>query len=663
MSEPLQEAKIFQTSDAKGVVAETADGFDNFVSRLGLNNNNTLSAGLYIFNLMTRNRIQLEAAYRGSWVVGQVVDCVAEDMTRAGIDVTTNEAEQDIKDFQSGMSRLAIWSSMCDLIKWGRLYGGAIAVIQIEGQKLETPLKLDTIQKGQFQGLVVFDRWQLNPDLTNVIKVGPNMGLPEFYDIVTTVSTGQPNAPSATGQIKVHHSRVIRNIGIKLPFFQAITEMMWGESILERLWDRLISFDSVTMSTANLVERANNRTIGVDGYREIIAAGGKAQQALEKQFEAMREFQTNEGLTVTDKNDEFSTTNYTFAGLPDIMLQFGQQLAGASQIPLVRLFGQSPAGLSSTGESDLRMYYDGINAKQEAGLRPGMTVLVHVMWRSFFGKEAPKDIEFSFVPLWQMSATDKAAVAKSNTETILGAYEAGVIDRATSMKELRQSSGDSGLFSNITDEQIKEAEEEPAPDAILPDPDEPKEPVKALDRKRKKSFWSRVADTFKESDHPRKSDGKFGSGGGHSESSSPKVNQADIDQSVEVLAGQIPDKKWDAFIEKFESTLADTKTEKLSPDEARKVKTSHKFDFESDPDNKEMHKSRKNARGKEVKDPSILIEFDGDLYAIDGQHRLNRAIKNDEPANVVILKGKDFEKFGIKKSAFEGKTAKGSKNG
>lgn len=479
----MTENKIFETTDKKA--AQTVDGFDNFVSRLGLNNNNTLSAGLYIFNLMTRNRIQLEAAYRGSWVVGQVVDCVAEDMTRAGINVTTNEEEQDIKEFQSGMSRLAIWSSLCDLIKWGRLYGGAIAVVQIEGQNLSTPLNLETIAKGQFQGIVVYDRWQLNPDLVRIIQHGPDMGLPEYYDIVTTSTSAQPTAPSAVGAIRVHHSRVIRNIGIKLPFFQAITEMMWGESVLERLWDRLISFDSVTMNTANLVERANNRTISIEGYREIIAAGGKAQQALEKQFEAMREFQTNEGMTILDKNDEFQTTNYTFAGLPDVMLQFGQQLSGASQIPLVRLFGQSPAGLSATGESDLRMYYDGINAKQESSLRRGVTLLIHIMWRSFFGRAAPKDIEFNFVSLWQMSALDKAAIGKQNAETILGAHSDGVIDRATAMKELRQSSGDTGLFSNISDEQIAEAEEEPPPNAILPE-DEPQDVVKSLDHKKSK---------------------------------------------------------------------------------------------------------------------------------------------------------------------------------
>lgn len=481
---------------------KTFDGFDNFASRLGLNNDNTLSAGTYEFNLITRNRIQLEAAYRGSWIVGAVVDAVAEDMTRAGVDVTTNEADEDIKDLQNAMSRLQVWNSIAALIKWGRLYGGAIGVIQIKGQKLSTPLNLDTVGEDQFQGIVVFDRWQLNPVLTDVIDSGPEMGLPVFYQIVNNPTQLEPTARTATGQLTVHHSRCIRYTGIDLPYFQAITEMMWGESILERLWDRLISFDNATMSSASLIDRANLRTIGIEGYREVVAAGGAARDGLLAQFELMRALQVNEGLTVMDKNDTFASTAYSFAGLSDMMLQFGQQLSGASGIPLVRLFGQSPAGLNATGEGEMRMYYDNINAQQEAKLRNPFEVLLKVMWRSVFGKPAPKDLEFQFTPLWQMSAIDKATVSKTNTETVLGAYEGGLVDRETSMKELRQMSGDTGLFSNITDEEIAEAEGEdpPAPGqaeaaGIDPsaekDPEEKKPKAKAKDRKWPSIAWFR----------------------------------------------------------------------------------------------------------------------------------------------------------------------------
>ncbi len=470
------------------------DGYDNFLSRVGVNNDNAISGGLYTFNYKTRNRIQLEAAYRGSWIVGAVVDSVADDMTRAGINLSTNEGEEDIKDFTAAMSRLGIWASYRENTKWGRLYGGSIGVMEIEGQKYETPLRIETVGKGQFKGIAVYDRWQLNPDLTDLIQTGPNIGLPMFYYIVTTASTTTPAAPSATGQIKVHHSRIVREIGLQLPFFQAITEMMWGESILERLWDRLIAFDNVTMSAASLVDRANLRTVKIKGLRDIVAAGGEAQEGLVAQFEMMRLMQVNEGLTLLDFEDEFASTSYTFAGLSDIMLQFGQQLAGATGIPLIRLFSQSPAGLSATGDADIRMYYDNINAQQEARYRPTLSVVIPVLWQSTFGRPAPKDLEFTFVPLWQMSAMDKATVAKTNTETVIGASEAGLISQKSAMQDLRAMSGDTGLFSNITDEDIDKADEElppvpeETPEGDKPGAEEPpkpeeKPPVKNLDGK------------------------------------------------------------------------------------------------------------------------------------------------------------------------------------
>ncbi len=364
-----------------------------------------------------------------------------------------------------------------DAIKWGRLYGGCIGVLQIDGQDLETPLDTETVDKGQFLGIVTYDRWQVYPVLSKLINSGPNMGLPAYYDIVLGANLNDPgqepdgsHTDRANGRVRVHHSRCFRTGGHKLPFYQAITEMMWEESILERLWDRLIEFDTATAAAGGLITRANLRTVSIDGYREILAAGGEAEAALIKQFEYMREFQSSEGLTLLDTLDEFDSTAYSFAGLSDMLNQFGEQLSGSAEIPLVRLFGQTPTGLNTDGSSDIRNYYDSINAKQESTLRNPMELIIKVLWQSTFGRPKPKDLSFTFTPLWQMSALDKATIAKSNTDTIIEAHQEGLVNTQTAMKELKQSSGDNGVFTNITDEQIKEAENEepPLPEELGP---------------------------------------------------------------------------------------------------------------------------------------------------------------------------------------------------
>lgn len=701
-----EQKTIFPTEDAPRVATpklapkshseKTADGFRNFAAKLGVgtpgdegSEDNLTTAGHYVFNLITRNRLLLEAAYRGSWIVGRVIDCVAEDMTKDGIIVQTTKGAKWLTEFKMRMSRLKIWSSVCDTIRWGRLYGGAIGVLQIKGQDLSTPLDCDTVGKDQFLGIAVYDRWQLNPDLQHVISVGPDMGLPEFYNIVLGNNVNDPghtaggeevqHQVNATGQVRVHHTRCFRMGGHKLPFFQAITEMMWDEAVLERLWDRLVQYDTSSASVAQLILRANLRTVSIDGLRQILSTGGDAEEALIKQFEYMRMFQTNEGITLLDKEDEFASTAYTFAGLADVLANFGEQLSGAAETPLVRLFGQSPGGLNSDGKADLVNYYDSINAKQESKLRDPVETISKVMWRSMTGKALPIDFTFEFTPLWEMSAADKAAIATSNTTAIIGAHQEGLVNTSTAMKELKQSSGTTGLFSNITDEDIEDAEDIDPP---MPEEEEseetegtekPSETVKkAMGDSAMKKWLKRFLnkDDFKESDHPRSKSGEFGSGGGGGGSSSSsksldkpepvkgegsKVFENDKDEAITKLSSVIKDKDWDKFSSEIEKQFKNAKVGKVTSEAASKIKRSHNFTFESDPDNEDMHGKGGGKRGKELKDPSIIVEFDGEHYALDGQHRLNKAIKSKEDANVAIVNVDFMKKMGLTKELFKGK--------
>jgi phage-related protein (TIGR01555 family) len=211
------------------------------------------------------------------------------------------------------------------------------------------------------------------------------------------------------------------------------------------------------------VYKAHLRTYAVEGLRDIIAMGGQAMAGLVAQIEMIRRFQSNEGLTLMDAKDKFETHQYSFSGLAEIIMQFGMQLSGASQIPLVRLFGQSPAGLSSTGESDMRNYYDGVRQKQEAELRPGITPLYGVLYRSTFGKEPKPGFQVKFKPLWQMSEVEKGTTTNTRTAAVVAAFEAQIIDRPMAMRELKQLGDVTGAFSTIDDMAIKQAESEPTP--------------------------------------------------------------------------------------------------------------------------------------------------------------------------------------------------------
>jgi phage-related protein (TIGR01555 family) len=430
----------------------TNDSFANFAANVGWGTNNQSSASQYTLTYQSRNRINLEAAYRGSWIVRAAVDALPEDMTRAGVEFSGIEPE-DISLLEQDMMRMAIWDSLCDTGKWANLYGGCLAVMLIEGQDFATPLRPETIAKGQFKGLLVLDRWMVSPPVGDVVTdFGPDMGKPVFYNVIADYA--------AIPKAKIHYSRVIRLDGMDLPFYQRVSENGWGLSVLEPMWDRLIAFDSASVGAGQLIYKAHLRTMSVEGLRDIIAAGGPAEAGLRAQIAFIRQAQTNEGITVIDAKDTFEAHQYAFAGLSDMLLQFAQQLCGALGMPFTRLFGQSPTGLGATGEGEMKQWHEKVKQNQERRFRNPLHRLFAVMSMSSLGKPLPDDFGFEFRSLQEMSEAEKADIATKKVDAVTKAVDANVQKPSAAMKDLKASSQVTGLFSSITDEDINEAEEQ-----------------------------------------------------------------------------------------------------------------------------------------------------------------------------------------------------------
>ncbi len=437
----------------------TADSFVNLQARLGLGTANQTTGSGYLFKNLTQNRVLLEASYETSWMIGRGIDITAEDMTKAGIEIESSLPPVEEQAIYAAMRDLLIMQDLGEAIKWGRLYGGCLTFMMIDGQNSETPLNLNSIGPGQFKGLQVLDRWTAIPEAGQIVTdFGADFGLPKFYIVFANPAQGIPT------QMRIHHSRVGRHGGIKLPFNRRQIYQLWDASIVERVWDRIIAFDSTSTGVAQLAYKAHLRTIFVDNYRQLVAAGGQLFEGFAKQMEMIRMFQSSEGLTVLDAADKMEHFTQTFAGLVDILGALGDQVCGAFETPRVRFFGESPGGLGSNGDGELKTYYGDNTRRQEAQLRRPMTTLMDVICRSVLKKPPPPGFGFSFRSLWEMSDTERAEIGAKNTKSITDAFTAGLLTEQTAARELRGQSRVTGLFSNITDEDIAGMADE------IPDP-------------------------------------------------------------------------------------------------------------------------------------------------------------------------------------------------
>jgi phage-related protein (TIGR01555 family) len=442
-----------------GIGGATLDSFVNFAHKLGVGADNPLTSGTYGYNPITRNRQLLEFMYRGSWIAGVAIDVVAADMTRAGIDLLCEMDPRDIDKLNKAVQTMGAWEALKENVSWGRLYGGSVAVMLVDGQDPKTPLRLETVGRNQFKGVLTLDRWMVESDLSDLVQdYGPHLGLPKYYKVMA-------NAPALRGQA-IHYSRIAqRHVGVQLPYQQRLTENLWGISVLERLYDRMIAFDSASTGAAQLVFKAHLRTLKIPGLRDIIAAGNAPMSGLIAYTEVMRRFQGIEGLTLLDGEDEFDVQGAgsgTMSGVDAVVSQLGQQLSGALQVPMTRLFGQAPGGLSTDDESGLRTYYDKIKQEQRSGMGPGCDTIFRLAAASE-GIPLPPDFAIDFSSLWEMSDTEKQTNAKTNMETVGAAKDKGFISDKTALLELRQSSRYTGVFTNITQADIDAADDQVTP--------------------------------------------------------------------------------------------------------------------------------------------------------------------------------------------------------
>lgn len=428
----------------------TTDAFSNPVYRLGYGSQSPLEATEYPLTRMTDNYALLNSLYRDNWVVQNVVGIIPDDITKKWFVLTGSIAPEYLTEFERVQRTTQLKERINEGMRWGRLYGGAAGLILIRGQEgmLDQPLDYDSIMPGSFAGLYIVDRWcGITPDIGIVSDIrDPDFGLPEYYTI---------NGEESRIIAKVHHSRIIRFTGRDLPFLEKMAEMYWGESEIEALYTDVVKHDCVSSNMAALTFRANIDTMKVQNLDQLFSITSTEQQ---RRFwnvvQAQSAVKSNFGILLVNKDDEITNTQYTFTGLQEVYDSMCLDLAGASRIPVTKLFGRSPAGMNATGESDLQNYYDYVDTLRESKLKPIIYKLLPVIAMSAWGA-IPDDIDIAFPPLWTPTAKEVAEIAKAKAETIVAAFQSGLLDQSASQKELKKLAEETGMFDSISDEDIE----------------------------------------------------------------------------------------------------------------------------------------------------------------------------------------------------------------
>lgn len=413
-----------------------ADGLANVLTGRGT------TADRSVYNFWQRRFTtpdQIENAYLGSWLHRKIVDVPAQDMCRAGRDW---DAEDDqIAAIEKEEKRLGYWAKLYEALTLGRLGGGAILIGL--GDDPTKPLPA-TIRPGQIRYLTVLSRWQLTIGNMEMDPESDNFGQPRYFGLSGT-----------SRQINIHPSRVVCFKGLPIPAIRVASwkDRFWGMSVVEAVDEAVQQATTACAGFNSLIDEAKIDVFRFSGTVETLSQPGGDEKLL-KRIELTNTGKSVHRAVILDQQDEWEQRQLSLAGVRDVIVTYDARVAGAADIPATRLFGKSPDGQNSTGESDLANYFQGIGAKQDMHLRPAMEKLDAVVLPSAGVKP---DLSWTFSTLMVLTEQQQAEIENKEADTITKIVNAALIPESALAKTVQNRMIESGRWPGLK-KLIEEAE-------------------------------------------------------------------------------------------------------------------------------------------------------------------------------------------------------------
>lgn len=252
---------------------------------------------------------------------------------------------------------------------------------------------------------------------------------------------------------QVHVSRLLPFIGRPVPDLLKPAYSFGGLALTQMAKPYVDNWLQTRQSVNDLIS-AFTVWILYTNMSSVLQGGGmEAEMARASLFNNMR---NNRGLMMVDKEaEDFDNISASLSGLHELQAQSQEHMAAVSGIPLVKLLGITPAGLNSSSEGEIRVFYDTIGAMQEAFFRDHLTKVICFIQLSLFGEVDPA-IVFQFEPLFSMTEKEQAEAKKFEAEMDTMYIDSGVVSPDEVRKRL--ATDPDSLYQNLAAEDADEAD-------------------------------------------------------------------------------------------------------------------------------------------------------------------------------------------------------------
>lgn len=436
MGDPKSDAA---SAEADGLSRRTLDAWENLTTGLGRANRDKRMGGRAKAPPVFIDEISASDLYHGDDLSQQMADVPPKEMLRQwvtlkveelsdGTETRTEEEEKEnsatlariTKEHQQKAQSLNMKAKLFEAMVWSRVYGGSLMFLGVDDglggdpRNLEKPLRMERIRSFTF--LKIFNRWETSIAKRYQDERNPKFGEPEHYRLSPKSNSGLSHGFS---NIPIHETRFIRFDGVLTSRQRRLENDSWSDSIYIRMQELLTDYGLAWTGIAHLIQDFSQAIFKMRGLKAALASD-KDNLVIDRMLIMDLCRSLARAVPLDADGEDFERKQTPMTGLPEMMDRWALRMASAAKMPATLLFGQSPAGLSATGESDIRLFYDRLRSDQETDLRPSIELLFQLIFLSQDGPTKGKEPEqwsFTFNALWQMTQKEEADLRKVTADT------------------------------------------------------------------------------------------------------------------------------------------------------------------------------------------------------------------------------------------------------
>jgi hypothetical protein len=410
------------------------DGWSNLLTGHGTTAKDSRVSTTFTPDVVTPDEgIQLQ---RGDDIAGRVVETWPNEMLREGYGLRVkldgdqqgdaDAAKEIVERIEARWDDLALTEKLWDCLAWERGQGGAALLLGANDGQGDLSQEMIPSEVTSLDFITAIEPTELTPATWYDDPLAHKYGEVATWRLTPAagIGVGVSSRPGIRSSTIVHESRLIIFPGIRVTRRHVGALSGWGDSVFTRMRSVLRDHNMSWESAAVLIQQFAPAVMKIKGLMEMVA--NDQGDVFINRLKAVALARSTIGATLLDSEEDYQRQSTPVTGLPDLLDRFMSRLAAAADMPLTLLMGQSPGGLSATGESDIRFFYDRISAAQRKRLKPIIERVTRLIMRAE-GIEEPEKWSVFFNPLWQLSEKENADARKTQAETDVLYIQNGVV--------------------------------------------------------------------------------------------------------------------------------------------------------------------------------------------------------------------------------------------